>query len=208
MIAFVEGVLVQSGREATIAVAGGAVALDLLLSEQSAARLPARGETVRLWTHLVVREDAWTLFGFATLEERAMFRLLLSVSGIGPRVALGMLSGAEPAAIARLLHSGDERALARLPGIGKKTAARLVVELGQRIPTSLTMGVESGSGAAAFAPSGSTLGEASQVLQAMGLPPAQADSLLRLASQQQPDLIEDVPAWVRAALARLGAPDR
>lgn len=209
MIAFVEGVLVQAGREATVAVAGGLIGLDVLLSERSAARLPASGETVRLWTHLVVREDGWTLYGFATREERAMFRLLLSVSGIGPRVALGILSGAEPAALAGLLQRGDERALARLPGIGKKSAARLVVELGQRVPAGL---VAAGEGLDAAAPAAARpsgpLNEAVQVLVAMGLPPHQAEDLLRQISRSEPDVTADVPAWVRAALGRLGAPGR
>jgi holliday junction DNA helicase RuvA len=209
MIAFIEGMLVQAGREATVAVAGGLIGLDVLLSERSAARLPASGETVRLWTHLAVREDGWTLYGFATREERAMFRLLLSVAGIGPRVALGILSGVEPAALAGLLQRGDERALARLPGIGKKSAARLVVELGQRVPAAL---VGDGEGCdetgAAGAPPRGELAEAVQVLAAMGLPAVQAEDLLHQARRGQPDLTADVPAWVRAALARLGAPGR
>jgi Holliday junction DNA helicase RuvA len=208
MIAFIEGVLEQGGREAVVAIAGGGVGLDVLLSERGAARLPACGETVRLWTHLVVRDDAWTLYGFAAREERALFRLLISVSGIGPRVALNMLSGAEPAEIARCLRTGDERALARLPGIGKKSAARLVVELGQRVPAGLgDSGLAGGDEAVERLP-GDTLGEAVQVLQAMGLPAMQAESLLRQAHLAHPDLLHDVPAWIRAALSRLAAPGR
>jgi holliday junction DNA helicase RuvA len=209
MIAFIEGMLVQAGREATVAVAGGLIGLDVLLSERSAARLPASGQTVRLWTHLVVREDGWTLYGFATREERAMFRLLLSVAGIGPRVALGILSGVEPAALAGLLQRGDERALARLPGIGKKSAARLVVELGQRVPATLVGGGEGlDEAAAAGAQPRDALDEAVQVLAAMGLPAVQAEDLLRQVRRGQPELTTDVPAWVRAALGRLGAPGR
>ncbi len=212
MIAYVEGVLVQAGREAVVAVGGGAVGLDVLLSDRSAEQLPAVGETVRLWTHLVVREDAWQLFGFARREERAMFRLLLSVSGVGPRVALGMLSGADPAAIARMLRDGDERALARLPGIGKKSAARLVVELGQRVPANLAAGeagaAATGAAATGAGTAGGPLDEAVLVLQAMGLPTMQAEQLLRDVSQARPELSNDVPAWVRAALSRLGAPGR
>jgi Holliday junction DNA helicase RuvA len=210
VIAFVEGTLVQGGREAVVAVAGGAVGLDLLLSERGAERLPGHGEPVKLWTHLTVREDGWTLFGFPTLEERAMFRLLVTVSGIGPRVALGMLSGADAASIAGYLRTGDEKALARLPGIGKKSAARLVVELGQRVPA----GMIPGEGAAAGPGAGPTtvpaggLGAALPVLVAMGLPPQQAETLLEQARRVQPELTEDTEAWVRAALSGLGAPGR
>ncbi len=205
MIAFVEGALIQAGREAVVAVAGGAVGLDLLLSDRGAATLPAVGASVRLWTHLAVREDAWTLYGFPTLEERAMFRMLVTVSGVGPKVALGMLSGAAPADIARFLATGDEKALARLPGIGKKSAARLVVELGQRVAGQFPAGDPAGG--PGTAPSGS-LAEALDVLAAMGLPAQHAETLLRDARAARPEVADDVAAWVRAALGSLGAPGR
>lgn len=204
MIAFVDGILVQGGREAVVAVSDGAVGLDLLMSDLGAEQLPAVGERVKLWTHLAVREDGWTLYGFPSLDERAMFRLLISVTGVGPKVALGMLSGASPADIARYLATGDEKALARLPGIGKKSAARLVVELGQRVPAGL---VDGSGGAAPAAPVGG-LGEALDVLQAMGLPAIQAESLLVDARSARPELVDDVQAWVRAALGGLGAPGK
>ena len=87
MIAFVEGILVSGGTEAVVAVGGG-IGLDVVLSAQSAEKLPAPGVAVRLWTHLAVREDNWSLYGFVEAEERAMFRLLITVSGVGPKVAL------------------------------------------------------------------------------------------------------------------------
>jgi len=93
MIAFLEGTLVSGGTAAVVAVGGG-IGLDVTLSAQSAEQLPAPGESVRLWTHLAVREDNWSLYGFVQPEERAMFRLLISVSGVGPKVAMGMLSRA------------------------------------------------------------------------------------------------------------------
>lgn len=204
MIAFVDGILVQGGRDAVVAVGGGAVGLDLALSERGAERLPKVGERVRLWTHLAVREDAWTLYGFPSLEERATFRLLVSVSGIGPKVALGMLSGADAATIARYLRTGDEKSLARLPGIGKKSAARLVVELGQRVPGDLDPADAHGGDAV---PPGS-LGAALEVLQAMGMTPTQAEALLHQARKVRPEVADDVEAWVRAALGGLGAPGR
>lgn len=204
MIAFVDGVLVQAGREAVVAVSDGAVGLDILLSARGAEGLPAIGERVRLWTHLAVREDAWTLYGFPTLDERAMFRLLVSVSGIGPKVALGMLSGADAAVIAGHLRLGDEKALTRLPGIGKKSAARLVVELGQRVPVTVDHVDHDG---APVAGSG-VLGEALEVLQAMGLATVQAETLLHRTRQAHPEVADEVQSWVRAALAGLGAPGR
>jgi len=204
VIAFVDGVLVRTGPEAVVAVGDGAVGLDVLLSERGAGKLPAVGERVRLWTHLAVREDAWTLYGFPSLDERAMFRLLITVSGIGPKVALGMLSGADAAQIARFLQRGDEKALTALPGIGKKSAARLVVELGQRVPGML-IDAETASTPAAI---GGAFGEALEVLQAMGVPAVQADTLLHRTRQTHPEVTDDVQAWVRAALGGLGAPGR
>ena len=133
MIAFLDGILVSGGTRAVVQVGGG-LGLDVQVSALCAEQLPAPGEQVRLWTHLTVREDAWSLYGFVDAAEREVFRLLISVSGVGPKVALGMLSRARPEDIVGYLRTGDEKALVGLPGIGKKSAARLGVELGQRVP--------------------------------------------------------------------------
>lgn len=202
MIAFVDGVLVRGGPEAVVAVAGGGVGLDVLLSSRGAGHLPAPGERVRLWTHLSVREDGWTLYGFPHEGERAMFRLLISVSGVGPKVALNMLSGASPEAIAGYLRRGDEKSLATLPGIGKKSAARLVLELGQRVPAQLDPeGTTTPDGGSLT----TDLAEAIAVLASLGLQPAQAEALLREARAHDGETTADVAAWVRAALALLPA---
>ena len=198
MINFVEGILVEGGTEAVVAV-GGAVGLDVQLSALGAGGLPAAGSPVRLWTHLAVREDHWSLFGFVDEEERVMFRLLISVSGVGPKVALGMLSGARAVDIALFLRSGDERALAKLPGIGKKSAARLVVELGNRVPE--VPGV--GQAAAVPEKEAGPLGDALAVLGAMGLNPATAEQALVRAQRADASVGEDVEAWVKAALRNL-----
>jgi len=198
MIAFVEGILISGGTAAVIAVGDG-IGLDITLSVQSAEQLPAPGEPVRLWTHLAVREDNWSLYGFVQVDERAMFRLLISVSGVGPKVALGMLSRANAAEIARYLRTGDEKSLVGLPGIGKKSAARLVVELGQRVP-------ELGdvvAGATGGGTSASGLAEAMAVLGAMGLPPVRAEQALIKARAQDAALADDLEAWIRIALQQL-----
>ena len=96
-------------------------------------RLPSEGEDVSLLTHLVVREDAWQLFGFATEEERLMFRLLTTVSGIGPKLALNVLSALSVDAFSQMVRNADVKGLARVNGLGKRTAERLVVELRERI---------------------------------------------------------------------------
>jgi len=95
--------------------------------------LPATGEVVLLHTHLVVREDAHVLYGFAREAERALFRSLLRVSGVGPKMALAILSGMDADEFGRCVQRDDTAALARLPGIGKKTAERLIVEMRDRL---------------------------------------------------------------------------
>ncbi|MBK9775483.1 MAG: Holliday junction branch migration protein RuvA [bacterium] len=198
MIAFLEGIVVTGGTDAVVSVGGG-IGLDVHLSTAAAAELPAPGEPVRLWTHLVVREDAWSLYGFLDPSERGMFRLLQTVSGIGPKVALGMLSKAGATEIAACLRGGDESALSRLPGIGKKTAARLVVELGNRLPELPQAG--DGTGAAGARSAGAAAALA--VLGAMGLAPGQAEQALQRAKQADPAAAADTETWVRAALRQL-----
>ncbi len=96
-------------------------------------QLPAVGETVTLHTHLVVRDDAHLLFGFASENERAMFRSLIKVNGVGAKLALTLLSGISASDFARCVRDNDTATLVRLPGVGKKTAERLVVEMRDRL---------------------------------------------------------------------------
>jgi Holliday junction DNA helicase RuvA len=95
--------------------------------------LPAVGEEVRLLTHLVVREDAHVLYAFATEGERRLFRSLIKVSGVGPKIALALLSGISVEAFARCVVNEDVAALIRVPGIGRKTAERLIIEMRDRL---------------------------------------------------------------------------
>ncbi len=96
-------------------------------------RLPEIGREATLHTQFVVREDAQLLFGFATLQERAMFRALVKVNGVGPKLALAILSGIEIDDFVRTIHSGDTAALVTIPGVGKKTAERLIIEMRDRL---------------------------------------------------------------------------
>ncbi len=96
--------------------------------------LPAINEEIKLHTHLVVREDAHILFGFSTEADRAMFRTLIKVNGVGPKLALTILSGQSAEEFHRCIHDNDTQALVRLPGVGKKTAERLIIEMRDRLP--------------------------------------------------------------------------
>jgi Holliday junction DNA helicase RuvA len=107
----------------------GGVAYELDVPMSTFYALPATGEAVMLYTHLVVREDAHNLYGFATGEERALFRQLIRISGIGARTALAVLSGMSVGDLAQAVALQDAGRLVRIPGIGKKTAERLLLEL-------------------------------------------------------------------------------
>jgi len=111
----------------------GGVGYELEAPMSTFFHLPAIGQEVSLLTHLVVREDAQLLYGFATPDERRLFRNLLKVSGIGPKIALALLSGISVEAFAQCIVNKDVAALIRVPGIGRKTAERLFVEMRDRI---------------------------------------------------------------------------
>jgi Holliday junction DNA helicase RuvA len=139
--------------------------------------LPAVGEEVRLLTHLVVREDAHILYAFATDNERRLFRSLIKVSGVGPKIALALLSGISVEAFALCVQNEDIAALTRVPGIGRKTAERLVVEMRDRLgPT-----IDAASAATASTPAPNPEAEAFGALVALGYKPAEATRLLKAA---------------------------
>jgi Holliday junction DNA helicase RuvA len=96
--------------------------------------LPGINEEIKLHTHLVVREDAHILFGFSAEAERTLFRTLIKVNGVGPKLALTILSGQSAEEFHRCIHENDAQALVRLPGVGKKTAERLIIEMRDRLP--------------------------------------------------------------------------
>lgn len=143
-------------------------------------QLPALGEPVTLHTHLAVRDDAHLLFGFATRGERAMFRSLIKVNGVGAKMALTILSGISAADFARSVHEGDTATLIRLPGIGKKTAERLVVEMRDRVDDWHSSGITLGAQPAAPAAvtGNEQLRDAVSALVSLGYKPQEASRLV------------------------------
>ena len=137
MIARLRG-RVLSREEQSIVVDVGGVGLEVYVPVPLAAGL-SEGDEVHLYTHLHVRENELSLYGFAEPEERRLFRLLLNVSGIGPRVALSLLSAMSVTAIHRAIADEQPGLLSRVPGIGRKTAEKIVLELKDRIPELMTM---------------------------------------------------------------------
>jgi Holliday junction DNA helicase RuvA len=139
--------------------------------------LPAVGEEVRLLTHLVVREDAHILYAFGTEDERRLFRSLIKVTGVGPKIALALLSGISVEAFVQCIQSQDIAALTRVPGIGRKTAERLIVEMRDR----LAVPEAAVAGAPLAAAPASPETEAFGALVALGYRPAEATRLLKAA---------------------------
>jgi Holliday junction DNA helicase RuvA len=156
-------------------------------------RLPAVGEPVLLHTHLLVREDAQLLYGFASEAERALFRQLLKVSGVGAKLALVILSGVAVDELLAIVADADAARLVRIPGIGRKTAERLILEL--REP----LGRMASAPASTLAPRGDAVQDAASALEALGYKPTEARAALRdLTADGQTS--EDL---IRAALKRL-----
>lgn len=140
--------------------------------------LPAVGAEVNLHTHLVVREDAHVLFGFGTERERSLFRELIKVSGVGPRIALAILSGVSVEEFHRCVESDDVASLVRVPGIGRKTAERLVVEMRDRLAVLAGPAAPGRAGTAPGA-TASPQSEAFSALVALGYRPAEVTRLLQ-----------------------------
>jgi len=145
--------------------------------------LPETGQPVVILTHLSVKEDSHTLYGFASESERTLFRQLLKISGIGAKLALTILSGASGDELARFVAEGDAASLTRLPGIGKKTAERIIIELRDKLE-GLPAGGAPGAGSSK-AQAGSALGEATNALIALGYKPQEAGRMARSVTQPE-----------------------
>lgn len=132
MYEYLNGKLVEKTPLAAVMDIGG-VGYHVQIPLSTFAALPELGQPVRLWTHFVVREDVQNLYGFLTQDERHLFRLLISISGIGPKSAATVLSGLAPTDLKRAIVDGNVALLTGVPGIGRKTAERIVIELREKI---------------------------------------------------------------------------
>ena len=184
MISFIRGILIESlPTQATVDVHGVGYEIQIPLSTHNA--LPALGGEVKLLTQLIIREDSHALFGFSSRPERDMFRLLVNtVSGIGPRIALSILSGMSVTAIRSAVAQRDLKALASISGVGKKTAERIVVELADKV--GVATGLEVPSPGLALSPDDQKANDAVLALMALGF--------------KQPDAVQSI----RGAQAMLG----
>ncbi len=176
------------------------VGYELESSMNTLLALPGVGETVQVFTHLSVRDDAHLLYGFFRQQERSLFRALIKVNGVGPKLALAILSGMDEDRFIRCVMDDDAKSLTRLPGVGKKTAERLIVEMRDRFPHwTAEQGdvlAESGPGSAATQPT-DALADAEAALVALGYKPTEASRLLSGLDAGQP-----TEALIKAALTR------
>jgi Holliday junction DNA helicase RuvA len=172
MIGFLRGTLVAK-RPPSLTLDVGGVGYELEAPMSTFYRLPDTGQPLSLVTHLVVREDAHTLFGFFTEAERALFRTLLKISNVGPRTALGVLSGMSVEGFYQCIRDEDIASLTKIPGVGRKTADRLLLEMADRLPEAL------GSDAAPMPARSRAEGEAHGALLALGYKPGEIVRMLK-----------------------------
>ncbi len=162
--------------------------------------LPASGEKVFIRTHLVVREDAHILYGFLTEQERALFRSLIKVNGVGPKVALGILSGVSVEDFCLCVSDNNVAALVRLPGIGKKTAERLMIEMRDRLPEQ-TKGTTKTTGGA-LAQKTSAVDEAISALVALGYKPQDAEKRARAVANDEASSEQIIRSALQSAVKK------
>jgi Holliday junction DNA helicase RuvA len=191
MIAFLTGrVAARTASYALIEVGG--IGYRLIMSTSSLAALPAEGDEVTVQTHLHVREDELTLYGFESEQERELFEALIGVSGVGPKVALAVLSALRPDALRTALARDDIALLSSVPGVGKKTAQRLLIDLKDKLGAP-DLGATGGGSASRVAV------EARDALLAMGFSRAEATAAL-----SDVDPAASAEQMLRAALRALG----
>ncbi len=178
MIGRITGVLIEKNPPAiTIDVQGLGYEVDVPMS--TFYNLPATGEKVSLYTHLIVREDAHLLYGFGTDGERAAFRQLLKISGVGARTALAVLSGMSVTELAQAVTLQEAGRLTKVPGIGKKTAERLLLELRDRLPKVSGLNQKVGAGGTAVEMPNDNLADILNALIALGYNEREALSAMK-----------------------------
>ena len=183
MIAMIKGVLMEKGEGEAIVMTASGLGMRLMCSMNTLSALPMAGGECTLYTHMNVREDAMELFGFLKREEKDMFQRLISVSGVGPKIALAVL-GSMPLSDLRLaILTGDAAALARAPGIGKKTAQRLSLELKDKLAQDALGGAAGLEDmvvtSAVDAPAQDAVSEAMLALKSLGYTPQEAANALK-----------------------------
>ncbi len=193
MIGRITGVLIEM-RPPQIVVECNGIGYEIEAPMTTIWALPELNHTVSLYTHLTVREDAHLLYGFVSESERALFRSLLKVNGVGTKMALVILSGMDADAFAECVHAGDTARLTALPGVGKKTAERLIIEMRDRVRHP-GLGASNGAGGSGDGPV-EPRAEALDALVALGYKPPEARRML----DKVPESVSTIEDLLRAVL--------
>ncbi|NQV74055.1 Holliday junction branch migration protein RuvA [bacterium] len=197
MIDYVSGKLASKKPTETVVDVGG-IGYKLLIPTSTFEKLPSKGSPVMLLCHHYVREDAITLFGFSSEDERTVFNMMLAVSGVGPKLALAALSAMRPSEIRDRILEGDSAMLTRIPGVGKKTAERIIIELRDRFEKT-SWGESSSAGVSASSPAGSFRMDAMAALEALGLSRSAAEKSVIAVLRSKPE-INSAETLIRMAL--------
>lgn len=201
MIGFIRGLVFEKQAPHVVLDVNG-VGYNVETPMSSFFNLPAVGEQVQLRTHLVVREDAHILYGFLSEQERVLFRSLIKVNGVGPKVALGILSGMSVDDFCASIQDSNIAALVRLPGIGKKTAERLVIDMRDRLPEQVANGSMDASNDSALMAAISPLEEAVSALVALGYKQQDADKRVRAVAKDGANSEQLIRAALQSALKK------
>lgn len=192
MIAYLEGTVLRRDEESCILLTSGGVGYQVHLTTGGLSSLPGTGDTARLFVHTLVREDALTLYGFATWEERQAFETLIAAPKLGPRTALAMLGCYTPGELAACIAREDVAALTRVPGIGAKTAKRLLLDLKDKLVASAPLLP------GRVAPVASAESDCAAALMSLGYSRSEVDEAVRAVFDKEPDL--DAGSAIRRAL--------
>ncbi|MEO1001614.1 MAG: Holliday junction branch migration protein RuvA [Cyanobacteria bacterium J06638_7] len=200
----------QHDKRCGLLLVCGGVGYEVQVSQRQWQRLPPQGACLGLHIHQSIREDGWTLFGFAERRERDLFRELVAVSGVGPQMALGLLGALETEALVQAIVQADLRSLCQAPGVGKRTAERLAVELRQKLQERV-LGQGTSVGAdpdlAALPPLGAGSGdEVRLTLAALGYEGLEIHRALRAVAAQGLALDAATEDWIRGCLSWLARP--
>ncbi|MGD0445009.1 MAG: Holliday junction branch migration protein RuvA [Edaphobacter sp.] len=198
MIAHLRGrLLSKTPNQAIVECAG--VGYDVTISVATFSALPNDGAEVTLHIHTHVREDQLALFGFSETQEKRLFEKLLTISGIGPKLAITVLSGIDSSRLVTAIRSADHATLTRIPGIGKKTAERVVLELKDKLDD-LAVSIPTTAGTSHHGPAGD---DALSALVNLGYPRPIAQKAIETAITKNPDAAKDFETLFRAAMAAI-----
>src|SRR6266567_7194176 len=196
MIASIHGVLEARRADSAIIRVGG-FSLRVFAPSSTLSRLGDPGAEVSLYTHFYVREDGMALYGFSSEEDRDAFEQLISISGVGPKLALALLSMMDAQTFYKAIADEDQQRLALTPGVGKKLAARLVLELKGKLPSLVMLG-----SSGALSPSGKLQSETLEALMGLGFTSAEAQAALSKIPQDRPMTLEEQITFALRSFAR------